>query len=82
MVANQRLLNIVELTENNMAEPLSVEELASAVGWSRWQLQRTFQARFGYSISTYYRKRRLSNAAIRAHREAMLHSGDRAELRF
>jgi len=63
MVANQRLLDIMELIETNLSEPLSVEELANAVGWSRWQLQRTFQTRFGYSISTYYRNRRLSNAA-------------------
>lgn len=64
MVANQRLLNIVELIETNLAEPLSVEELANAVGWSRWQLQRTFRSKFDYSISTYYRKRRISHAAI------------------
>ena len=64
MTAQQRLVKVIDLIEDHLSESLYVDQLAESVNWSRWQLQRTFQTRFGYSVAQYYRHRRLSAAAI------------------
>lgn len=64
MNAQQRLVKVVDLIEDHLSESLYVDQLADSISWSRWQLQRTFQTRFGYSVAQYYRHRRLTASAI------------------
>ncbi|WP_027857122.1 AraC family transcriptional regulator [Marinobacterium jannaschii] len=58
-----RLEKVIASIETCLERPLSVTELAQQVHWSRWQVQRTFLACFGYSLGYYSRCRRLSIAA-------------------
>ena len=58
-----RLEKVITSIETCLERPLSVTELAQQVYWSRWQVQRTFLACFGYSLGYYSRCRRLSIAA-------------------
>jgi len=58
-----RLEKVIASIETCLERPQSVSDLADQVHWSRWQVQRTFLACFGYSLGHYSRCRRLSIAA-------------------
>lgn len=56
----QAAINYIEM---NLCEKLSVEEIANAVGFSKFYFHRTFQSEVGIPIYDYIRKRRLASAA-------------------
>jgi AraC-like DNA-binding protein len=68
-VARERVERVVQLLEENLVEPLSLEEIGRKVGCSSFHLSRTFSAETGTTIPQYLRKLRMERAA------AMLQSG-------
>ena len=61
-VQNSKVLTIIELMEANLAEPLSLVEIASHVGLSRRQIERLFRQEMGRSPARYYLEIRLDRA--------------------
>ena len=61
-VQNARVLEIIELMEAHLAEPLSLVEIADQVGLSRRQIERLFRQEMGRSPARYYLEIRLDRA--------------------
>ena len=61
-VQNSKVLTIIELMEANLAEPLSLVEIADHVGLSRRQIERLFRGEMGRSPARYYLEIRLDRA--------------------
>tara|TARA_R100001129_G_scaffold174979_10_gene147725 strand:+ start:2049 stop:3143 length:1095 start_codon:yes stop_codon:yes gene_type:complete len=61
-VQNSKVLSIIELMEANLAEPLSLIEIADHVGLSRRQIERLFRQEMGRSPARYYLEIRLDRA--------------------
>ncbi len=61
-VQNAKVLSIIELMEGNLAEPLSLLELADSAGLSRRQIERLFRQEMGRSPARYYLEIRLDRA--------------------
>lgn len=61
-VQNSKVLTIIELMEANLAEPLSLIEIADGVGLSRRQIERLFRQEMGRSPARYYLEIRLDRA--------------------
>ena len=61
-VQNSKVLSIIELMEANLAEPLSLIEIADGVGLSRRQIERLFRQEMGRSPARYYLEIRLDRA--------------------
>ena len=61
-VQNGKVLQIIELMEANLSEPLSLIEIADAVGLSRRQIERLFRQEMGRSPARYYLEIRLERA--------------------
>lgn len=61
-VQNSKVLTIIELMEANLAEPLSLIEIADHVGLSRRQIERLFRTEMGRSPARYYLEIRLDRA--------------------
>lgn len=61
-VQNSKVLTIIELMEANLAEPLSLIEIAETVGLSRRQIERLFRQEMGRSPARYYLEIRLDRA--------------------
>ncbi len=59
---NSKLLFIIELMEANVAEPLSLLEIARYAGLSRRQIERLFRRNLGRSPARYYLEIRLDRA--------------------
>ena len=59
---NTKLLFIIELMEANIAEPLSLVEIAKYAGLSRRQIERLFRRNLGRSPARYYLEIRLDRA--------------------
>ncbi|TGG91978.1 GlxA family transcriptional regulator [Natronospirillum operosum] len=57
-----KLAEITELMENNIEEPIELDELAQFVGISRRKLERLFLKHLGCTPSRYYLKLRLDRA--------------------
>ena len=57
--SGSRLKRLTRFIDEHIAEPLSLNRLADLVGLSRSQLTRNFKARFGVSLQTYIRGRRV-----------------------
>jgi AraC-like DNA-binding protein len=62
-VARERVERVLALLEENLLEPLSLEELGRKVGCSPFHLSRTFSAEKGMTIPQYLRKLRMERAA-------------------
>jgi transcriptional regulator GlxA family with amidase domain len=58
----QPLQEIIVLMENNLEEPLTMEELAGCVGLSKRQVERYFQQDIGSTPAKFYLELRLSRA--------------------
>lgn len=54
----------VDLIENKLTEPITIQEIAREAGFSPFYFQRLFQAISGFSTQNYIRKRRLTEAAM------------------
>ncbi|PZO77819.1 MAG: AraC family transcriptional regulator, partial [Mesorhizobium amorphae] len=61
-VQNSKVLTIIELMEGNLAEPLSLIEIADEVDLSRRQIERLFRQEMGRSPARYYLEIRLDRA--------------------
>lgn len=61
-IQNSKVLSIIEYMESNIAEPLTLSELAGYVGLSRRQIERLFQNHMGRSPARYYLEVRLDRA--------------------
>jgi transcriptional regulator GlxA family with amidase domain len=61
-VQNPRLLQIVELMEANIAEPISLAEMSRETGLSRRHVERLFRQHMGRSPARYYLDVRLERA--------------------
>lgn len=59
-----RLTDAVNIMEQNLAQPLTVEDVAARVGLSRRQLERIFRDEFGVSPWKYALGRRLRHAHL------------------
>ena len=61
-VQNSKVLSIIEVMEANLAEPLSLLEIADSAGLSRRQIERLFRQEMGRSPARYYLEIRLERA--------------------
>ena len=50
--------------DNNLDQPLSLDNVATKAGYSKWHLQRMFKEVTGQAIGSYIRSRRLARAAV------------------
>lgn len=67
-----RVSKLLSYIHSHLHLTLGLDELAQQSCWSRWQLQRVFQAETGLSVATYVRELKLSSAA-----EQLLDSSER-----
>ncbi len=58
-----RLRRALAFVESHLAEPFELDDVAEAVGLSRYHLHRIFSATLGDTLKAYVRKRRLTVAA-------------------
>lgn len=58
-----RISKVLSYIHSNLHQTLHLDELAEQSCWSRWQLQRVFQAETGLSVAMYVRELKLSQAA-------------------
>jgi len=68
----QRIVSVLQYIDLNLHKSLDVNSLAEISGWSRWQLQRVFNAHTRMSVAQYVRQLRLAIAASK-----LLNSSDR-----
>lgn len=61
-VQNPRLLSIIEIMEANIAEPISLEQIAQVTSISRRHVERLFRHHLGRSPARYYLEVRLERA--------------------
>lgn len=60
----ERIQNAVEFIEAHLDDPCSMADIAATACFSPFHFQRLFQAITGFSVQTYIRQRRLSEAAL------------------
>lgn len=60
---SETIHQIIDYLENRLTEELHYEDLYRTMGYSKFHLTRKFKTRTGLTISDYYLKRRLSDAA-------------------
>lgn len=61
--AFERVRKVLDYIHANLQSPLSLEQIAEQSCWSRWQLQRVFQAQTDQTVVNYVRELKLSCAA-------------------
>ncbi|WP_350334910.1 GlxA family transcriptional regulator [Coralliovum pocilloporae] len=61
-ITHRKLLDVVQIMENSIEDPLSCSQLASTVGLSSRQLERLFQKYLGCTPTRYYLRLRLEQA--------------------
>ena len=59
----QRMLNSIEYIENNLDNPLLIEDIADVAYMSKFHFQRMFSMLTGYTVGEYIRNRRITVAA-------------------
>lgn len=69
---NETVMTLVGQMELNLAEPISIEEIASRVKLSRRQVERLFRNHLGCSPVRYYLKLRLERAKLLLTQSKML----------
>ncbi len=62
-LAQERVGQVMLLLSQNLAEPLSLEELGKKIGCSHFYLSRIFSAQTGHTISQHLRQLRMERAA-------------------
>lgn len=63
MYQQQVIMQLLEWIEQNLDQPLTLDDIAARSGYSKWHLQRLFKQITGHVLGTYARRRRLSAAA-------------------
>lgn len=61
--AFDRIRRTLDYIHLNLSSPLLLDDIAQQSCWSRWQLQRVFQAQTGLTVANYVRELKLSQAA-------------------
>lgn len=56
--------DIIFWIENNLEQPLSIDQVAEKSGYSKWHLQRMFKSITGQILGSYIRARRLTCTAL------------------
>lgn len=59
-----RIQNSIEFIEQNLDQSIDIVDIASKAFFSAFHFQRIFQAISGFSVQSYIRKRRMTEAAI------------------
>jgi AraC family multidrug resistance transcriptional activator len=62
-ISAQVIDTIVEWIDDNLHQPLRIDEIARHAGYSKWHLQRLFMQYKGESLGRYIRERKLLLAA-------------------
>ena len=62
-LATQVVDTLVEWIDNNLHQPLRIDEIARRAGYSKWNLQRIFLQHKWESLGRYISKRKLNLAA-------------------
>ena len=62
-ISAQVIDTIVEWIDDNLHQPLRIDDIARHAGYSKWHLQRLFLHYKGESLGRYIRERKLSLAA-------------------
>lgn len=62
-ISAQVIDTIVEWIDDNLHQPLRIEEIARHAGYTKWHLQRLFMQYKGESLGRYIRERKLLLAA-------------------
>jgi len=62
-LAQERVGQVMWLLKQNLAEPLSLEELGKKIGCSHFYLSRVFSAQTGHTITQHLRQLRMERAA-------------------
>ena len=62
-ISAQVIDTIVEWIDDNLHQPLRIEDIARHAGYSKWHLQRLFMQYKGESLGRYIRERKLRLAA-------------------
>ena len=57
------IYNIINLMERHLKQPISIISLAEKTGYSRWYVQRKFCSLTGITMKSYFRARKLTEAA-------------------
>lgn len=63
---------IIKYVEENLHEPLTLENIARRSNFSKYHLHRIFQSSLGMTVTEYIRMRRLANASV-----ALLYTSER-----
>lgn len=63
MYQQQVIAQLLDWIEQNLDQPLTLDDIAARSGYSKWHLQRLFKQVTGHVLGTYARRRRLSAAA-------------------
>ncbi|MRS15461.1 RamA family antibiotic efflux transcriptional regulator [Enterobacteriaceae bacterium RIT691] len=64
MTISAKVINtIVEWIDDNLHQPLRIDDIARHAGYSKWHLQRLFLQQKGESLGRYIRERKLKLAA-------------------
>ena len=59
----QTIMSVLNFIEEHITEEISLDELANAVGYSKYHLHRMFSSLVGFSVHLYVKRRRLTEAA-------------------
>ncbi|MEQ0878406.1 helix-turn-helix domain-containing protein [Enterobacter vonholyi] len=59
----QLITEITRWIDDNIHQPLSINDVAARAGYSKWHLQRVFFQMKGQNIATYIRDKKLALAA-------------------
>lgn len=54
---------LIEWIDDNIHQPLRIEEIANRSGYSKWYLQRLFVLHTGENLGRYVREKKISHAA-------------------
>lgn len=63
MYQQQVITALLAWIEQNLDQPLTLDDIAAKSGYSKWHLQRLFKELTGEILGTYARRRRLTAAA-------------------
>lgn len=71
-ISAQVIDTIVEWIDDNLNQPLRIDDIARHAGYSKWHLQRLFMQYKGESLGRYVRERKLSATCATPTRRCMI----------
>ena len=64
-ISAQVIDTIVEWIDDNLNQPLRIDDIARHAGYSKWHLQRIFKEHTGYPLAEYIRAQKLQKSVER-----------------